>query len=101
MKSQNLTQSDFDPCLFVRVQQQGRLYIIICVDDVIIAATHINLINQFKDAFARKFKIKDMGNLNWFLGIQFNLSDSVISLNQFLYTNTIINRFNKAKEFII
>ena len=47
-----------------------------------------------KNKFANNFKVKDMGPLEWFLGIQFNISDSVISLNQHLYVNNILTRFN-------
>ena len=34
-----------------------------------------------------------MGTLKWFLGIQFTITDSVISMNQQLYINNILTRF--------
>ena len=47
-----------------------------------------------KTNFGSKFKMKALGELKWFLGIQFNISDNVISMNQTLYVQNILDRFN-------
>ena len=94
MLSQNLKQSDRDPCLYIRVDAQGRLYCLFWVDDIVIAASNSRIINIFKENFAKSFKMKDIGPLTWFLGIQFSRSPTHISINQSLYINQILDRFD-------
>ena len=53
--------------------------------------------NQFKTNFANAFAIKDLGILNWFLGIQFKFSDSMISMNQSFYVQQILEKFNMSE----
>lgn len=64
------------------------------VDDLIIAASDENTLNVFKCKFGNTFKIKDLGPLHWFLGIQFHITKDSISLDQSLYVKSILNKFD-------
>ncbi|CAL4127118.1 unnamed protein product, partial [Meganyctiphanes norvegica] len=68
----------------------------IWVDDIIIAGSSEEAIVKFKENFGKKFKIKDLGILRWFLGIQFDVTPNIISMNQTLYCQNIINRFGMS-----
>ena len=96
MQSQNLDQSKLDPCVFIRKTNKETLYVLIWVDDVIMSGSSLAVVNNFKANFGSTFKIKDLGVLKWFLGIQFDVSDSVIKMNQSLYVQNILNRFNMS-----
>ena len=96
MNTQNLEQSKIDPCVFIRKDEYGTLYVLIWVDDLIICASSKEILNNFKTNFGSKFKMKALGELKWFLGIQFNISDNVISMNQSLYVQNILDRFNMS-----
>ena len=93
MKQQNLSQSMKDPCLFIRKDTFNMLYVLIWVDDIIVAASNNKILQEFKSNFAKSFKIKDIGPLTWFLGIEFCQSNDYISMNQKLYINNILARF--------
>src|SRR4029434_11014516 len=43
---------------------------------------------------AEKFKMKDLGKLKHFLGIDFSQSDGCVKMSQERYTNKILQRFN-------
>lgn len=47
-----------------------------------------------KEMLAEKFKMKDLGELKHFLGIDFNQSDGCVKMTQEKYTNKILQRFN-------
>ena len=96
MLSQNLTPCKLDPCVFMRLNQHEKLYVLIWVDDLIIAASSLDILNEFKANFGAKFKIKDLGPLKWFLGIQFDIADGIISMNQSLYIQNILDRFKMS-----
>ena len=38
--------------------------------------------------------MKDLGAINFFLGIQFNLKDGIITMNQSIYLNNILKKSN-------
>ncbi|CAL4187015.1 unnamed protein product, partial [Meganyctiphanes norvegica] len=95
-KSLNLTQSQNDMCLFVRIQNDEKLFVILYVDDLIVVASSMTILTEFKSKFSKKFKVKDMGQIRWFLGMQFVVSNSHISINQSLYTQNILQRFNMS-----
>ena len=60
---------------------------------MIIAASDETTMKEFKDNFGSSFKIKDLGPLRYFLGINFQLGKDRISLDQSLYVKTILNKF--------
>ena len=93
MFSQNLTQCIMDPCVFIRRTETSTLIILIWVDDLIIAASDDRTMKEFKDNFGRSFKIKDLGELRWFLGINFQRTKDKMSLDQSLYVKNILTRF--------
>ena len=94
MFSNGLIQSLKDPCLFVRSKPGDSLICLIWVDDVVVAASNLEIINQFRCNFNKAFSIKDLGPIKWFLGIQFSQSHDLITMNQSLYINTILSRFD-------
>ena len=98
MHSQGLRQSEMDKCLFVRHTRHSTMLIIIWVDDLIVSASNAKILHDFKTNFCNKFKCKDLGSLAWFLGIEFKLSKYVISMNQSLYINNILQRFNETNS---
>ena len=98
MNSQNLEQSVMDPCVFIRKSKSNTLILLIWVDDCIIFASSLRIMNEFKRNFGQTFKIKDLGSLTWFLGIQFKIEKDVIRMNQKLYTQNIIKRFNEQNS---
>ena len=93
MLNENLTQSIKDPCVFIRNQPNNTLLVLIWVDDIILCGSSDEVIATFKTNFGKRYKIKDLGILSWFLGIQFSISERVISMNQSLYVKNILERF--------
>ena len=45
------------------------------------ASDDIDLMSQFKDGMKRQFKIKDLGRISLFLGVDFNQSFGLIKMN--------------------
>ena len=63
-----------DPCVYVMSNDQGGLLVVILyVDDLIVAGSSVELVELFKRAIADRFKMKDLGNLKWILGVDFFL----------------------------
>ena len=75
-----LIQSAGDACVYLYLHNKYLSgVILIWVDDIIIATSCKDFMNRIKDHLKGKFKMKDMGKINCFLGIQFVQSESKIS----------------------
>ncbi|XP_074298861.1 uncharacterized protein LOC141629822 [Silene latifolia] len=74
-------QSYSDYSLFTYSLQDVRLHVLIYVDDLVIAGNDSMAISVFKDYLNKCFKMKDLGPLNYFLGIEVARHSDGIFLN--------------------
>ena len=61
------TMSSMNFCLYTHKSKDSIIYIPIWVDDLIIAASNDNLINETKSLLKARFKMTDLGTLvSWY-----------------------------------
>lgn len=65
--------------------------ILIYVDDLLITDNSSKMIHELKDSLHNRFKMKDLGNLKYFLGIEVMRSKTGILLNQRKYAIELIS----------
>ena len=91
----NFTQNPADHCVYTKESKQaGKVIIVIWVDDLIIAANNTRSLEQVKAMLSTRFKMKDLGRLKHFLGIDFSQSDDCVTMSQQRYVEKILNRFD-------
>ena len=93
---QGYKQSKVDVCLFTKIEVKHMTMIIIWVDDIIIAASNKYALSNTKDELKRRFRMKDLGAISYFLGIQFRQEENLIEMNQSFYLRHVLERFNMA-----
>lgn len=83
MVSLSLIGTENEYCLYVKVTDLYKIYIIIYVHDVLTAGT----VGSLKRISSQHFEVNDMGIVNHFLGMIVNQNDSYvkISLNKTHY----------------
>ena len=86
LTEKEFTQNPADHCVYSRETKDGKVIIIIWVDDLIIAASNTDILKEVKGMLAEKFKMKDLGRLQHFLGIDFTQSDGCVTMSQEKYT---------------
>ncbi|XP_019164260.1 PREDICTED: uncharacterized protein LOC109160420 [Ipomoea nil] len=92
-------QSSADPSLFTKAVDNSFIALLIYVDDILVAGTDSKQIQGLKQMLDDSFKIKDLGQLNYFLGIEAIRSPNGLNLCQRKYTLDILqeNGFLDAK----
>ena len=94
LKEYGFVQSIADPCLYIKVDDTNIVYLIIYVDDFLIAAKDIKLIDQVADFLRQKFQLKDLGILSYYLGMEIRRNaDGIFCIKQSTYIQSILNRF--------
>ena len=66
--------------------------IAVYVDDILLAGKSIKEMEEVKKEFSEKFKVKDMGKLSYFLGVEIIRNEETGSMwmGQPLYTDTVL-----------
>lgn len=70
LKKANFKQYKADYSLFVRSQHGKFTCLLIYVDDVILTGNNLQDIEDTKSFLKNQFKLKDLGELKYFLGIE-------------------------------
>lgn len=94
LKEMGFIQSDSDPCLYVDSNQR-LFFVAVYVDDILLAGSDLSQMNAVKKALGNQFKVKDMGELHYFLGVTVvqNKSNNSIWIGQPLYTDGILRKY--------
>ncbi|CAH9118288.1 unnamed protein product [Cuscuta europaea] len=84
-------QSSADPSLFIKIQTDFITILLVYVDDIVLSGNNISEIQSVKQYLHQTFKIKDLGPLRFFLGLEMARSQKGIILNQRKYCLELIN----------
>lgn len=96
LSENGFTQNPADHCVYNKQTATERIILIIWVDDLIIAASDSDSLTSVKEMLSEKFKMKDLGRLGHFLGIDFTQSEGKIKMNQTRYITKILERFGMS-----
>lgn len=90
--NENFSRSKNDQCLYTK----DGMYILLYVDDILIFCKDEDKIQMMKSKLHNNFKMKDLGPVSKFLGMQITQTDEEIVINQSQYIQSLLNRFNMA-----
>lgn len=80
-----------DPCLYTSTSTGPKVYLIVYVDDMIIASESSKRIEEFRKRLNNEFSITDLGDLKCFLGVQVRRdNDGNFYINQSSYIKKIL-----------
>ena len=73
---------------------QEKLIYFVWVDDIIVIANSSKVLKYGKGILKERFKMKDLGLISKFLGIEFiHHNDSSVSINQSQYLENVLTKF--------
>src|SRR5271154_6302317 len=93
LKSIGFEQLYSDPCVYVN-KEKG-IILAMWVDDLLIFGKDMDSVNDLKAQLSEEYEMKDMGELEYFLGIQVHRDRErkIIHISQPGYNRTILERF--------
>jgi hypothetical protein len=95
LQMHDFKRSETDPCVYFKRKEENITIIAIYVDDMIIATTSMKEMLEIKAIMKTKFKMKDLGEITYCLGLQIqrNRKEKTLSLHQTKYINEMIKIF--------
>ena len=87
-------RSKNDPNLYTMFNNEGQIVVIsLYVDDLIITGSADNLIEEIKQQLSQKFEMKDLGEMQYCLGLEVWRDSSQTFLSQGKYAKSLLSRF--------
>nr|KYP41264.1 Copia protein [Cajanus cajan] len=88
--SQGYKQSKYDYTLFTKGSSSTFIIVLVYVDDIVLASPSPHMIHMAKTMLQQHFKLKDLGDLKFFLGLELSKSQEGIYLCQRHYALAIL-----------
>lgn len=85
------THSHYDYSLFTKSIDKKTVIILVYVDDVLVTGSSQELINNARKNLQQKFKMKDLGELKFFLGIEVARSQERVVMCQRKYSLELVS----------
>ncbi|XP_014499939.1 uncharacterized protein LOC106760988 [Vigna radiata var. radiata] len=76
--------------------REDRVIVCLYVDDMLVTGNCSKRIVQFKAKMLHEFEMSDLGQLSYFLGIEFTKTDVGMLMHQSRYVLDMLNRFNMS-----
>ena len=95
MNKGGFVASKSDPCVFIFIRGKNFVLLGLCVDDIILGATCSILLADAKSFLMGQFEMKQLGRLEWFLGLKITYyDDGSAKLHQSVYIQKLIDLFD-------
>ena len=85
-----------DQCIYLKVSGSKFIFLILYVDDILLASSDLGLLGETKEYLSKNFHMVDMGEANYVIGIEIfrDRSRGVLGLSQKGYIDRVLERFN-------
>ena len=96
LQSIGFKQHQEDPCLYTATGGET-VIVAVYVDDILVATQTKKKMDEIKGMIAKRFNVKDMGELQSFLGIQVKRDSDGLFISQPGYTMKVLEKFGMEK----
>ena len=85
-----------DQCIYLKVSRSKFIFLILYVDDILLASNDLGLLSETKEYLSKNFHMVDMSEANYVIGIEIfrDRSRGVLGLSQKGYIDRVLERFN-------
>jgi len=89
-------RSEYDSCVYIKIVEESPIYLLLYVDDMLIAAKSRKEITTVKKLLSSEFDMKNLGVAKKILGMEItrDRKSGLLFLSQHNYINKVLQRFN-------
>ena len=89
-------ENEEDNCIYAKFKNGKFIFLILYVDDILLASSDVNLLLESKKFLSSNFDMKDLGEASFVLGIEIHRdrSKGVLGLSQKAYLEKILKKYS-------
>ena len=87
--------SDADPGLYIAQYKEGNIYILVYVDDILVAAKDMAAVASIKERLTSTFDVRDLGEAKYFLGMSLdrNRQEHTLKMSQQRLASELVDKY--------
>ncbi|KAL0318363.1 UNVERIFIED_CONTAM: Retrovirus-related Pol polyprotein from transposon TNT 1-94 [Sesamum angustifolium] len=87
-----------DQCIYLKVSGSKYIFLVLYVDDILLASSDMGLLHETKVFLAKNFEMKDMGEASYVIGIEIHRDRSkrILGLSQKAYIEKVLAKFRMS-----
>ena len=93
LKKQGFSQSNADSCIYNKFDNNEIFIVAVYVDDLLLVCKSIDKINELKSCLNSSYKMKDLGKLEYFLGVNVCQQNEKIFIHQSTYVELLLDKY--------
>ena len=76
-------ENKVDHCIYLKTSGSKFIFLVLYVDDTLLASNDVNLLHETKDLLSKTFEMKDLGEASFVLGIEIHrdISQNLLGLS--------------------
>ena len=85
-------ENKVDQCIYLKVSGSKFIFLVLYVDDILLASSDLNLLNETKLLLSKTFDMKDLGEASFVLGVKIHRDRSrhLLGFSQRAYIDRIL-----------
>ena len=85
-----------DNCIYTKFKNGKFIFLILYVDDILLASSDVNLLLETKKFLSSNFNMKDLGEASYILGIEIHRDrrKGVLGLSQKAYLEKVVKKYS-------
>lgn len=94
--SMGFEENKVDQCIYLKVRGSKFIFLVLYVDDILLASNSLDLLKETKKALSTSFDMKDLGETSYVLGIEIyrDRNQKLLGLSQKGYIDKVLKWFN-------
>jgi hypothetical protein len=96
IRSFGFKENEEDNCIYVKFRNRKFIFLILYVDDILLASSDVSLLLEIKRFLSSNFDIKDLGEASFVLAIKIHRDrrKGVLGLSQKAYLENVLKKFS-------
>lgn len=90
--SLGFSKCPYEHAVYTRKEGDDSMIVAVYVDDLLVTGSKVSMITEFKREMSQKFEMSDLGQLNYYLGIEVTQGAGFIELKQAGYARKILEK---------